>query len=405
MISQTKELFSLGDLVTTKNHPYFENSKFDVLIKARAEFTPPILNIFEINIPEYFSETTGKKAVQYHCMYYDSKLGDFETKWFKEEELKLIRSKATWIEESKPLVITFHTKEEKESLINTQCILNSVDIELAKLKSNYEGSFTTDKNRITAHLDFLPPLLEIIELPNSLSDKNYDKKTGKKLRTNQQIKCKWYNPIKNTFSEKNLPIDVLQLVEFPTNNQLKDIEETKKNNSYIHYTKATENSTKIVIATIKNIVFNHYKYEIYGENIVSGKIEKLDSEKIFKQEIQIIPAVATESGSTSPQSNITSIFTDKEYPRIEGKEYKTICLENGEFYFITYKDNYDNYTKRIIKVINQFVLNTPQPTGDATESNIISSICYLRNKEERHFRLNGILKAIKINPELFKDIV
>ncbi|MDM1036027.1 hypothetical protein HX065_10405 [Myroides odoratimimus] len=388
MIEQKETLFSLGDLVTTKNHPYFENT-YNTLIKARAEYTPPILNIFEFNIPEYFNETTGKKAIQYHCMYYDTKTGDFDTKWFKENELKLIRSNTN----NKGNSISNYLKTaSKNTLINMQCILNSVDIELVKLKSNYEGSFNSNNNKITAHLDFLPPLLEIIEFVNSSTDKNYDKKTGKRVKNIQQIKCKWHNPVKSTFSEKILPIDILQLIDLPNSEQLRKIENYKNTDYYFYYSQNQEETKKIVIASIKNVVFNHYQFEIYGENLVTGKIEKLDYNQIFN--ISPIPLTTIENGDLS-------LFIDKEYPRIEDKQYKAILLEKDQYYYITYKDKYDILSKRIIKIIDQFDIEQTNENGVKTKNNIIESICFLRNQETRHFKYKGILKAVKMNPNLF----
>lgn len=385
MIEKKDNLFSLGDLVSTKNHPYFQDSTSKILIKARAEFTPPILNIFEVNTPEYFNENTGKKAIQYHCVYYDSKIGDFETKWFKENELKAIKSNGDG-----NAIIKSLKGGDKSTLINKQCILNSVELELAKLKSNYEGSFSSTSNKITAHLDFLPPLLEIIELVNTTTDKNFDKKTGKRIKSTQQVKCKWYNPTRNTFSEKILPIDVLQLVELPNSEDLKKVEKSIKTGDYYCFETSDKENSKTIIATIRNIVFNHYKYEIYGTNLVNGQTEKLDNNQIFKTDP--IPLRSKEVESTK------SVFVDKEYPRIEDKKYIEISLEKDQFYFITYQDKFDSITKRIIKVVGQYKIER-----NDNQIDIIEGICYLRNQETRYFNPQKIVNSVKVNASLFEN--
>lgn len=372
MNENNETIFSLGDLVTTKNHPFFKDSTSKVIIKARAEFTPPILNIFEINLPEFFNENTGKKIIQYHCVYYDTKLGDFETRWFKENELKLIKS----YEDINEL-------DKEPNLINKQCILKSVDFELKKLKSNYESSFNHSSNKISAHLDFLPPLLEIIEIVNNGQDKNYDKKTGKKVKNNKQLKCKWYNPVKNTYSEKILPLNVLKLVELQDSNKLREIEKYINKDYYYCYKK----DKSIIIASITNIAFNHYQYQIYGENLITGKVEELDINEIISK--KPIP-LKIEQPSTD------SVYIDDEYPCIVNQEFKNISFDKGQHYFITYKDKLDRITKRIIKVESKLEIDI-----ENKKVLILEAICYLRNKEKRHFKVNNILRAVKLNESLF----
>lgn len=47
--------YKVGNLVTLKTHPFTEKCT-DIYIQAKAEYTPPILNVFEVLISNEYKE-------------------------------------------------------------------------------------------------------------------------------------------------------------------------------------------------------------------------------------------------------------------------------------------------------------------------------------------------------------
>lgn len=199
-------LFQLGDLVTYITNPFL-NSISELIVKAKSEYTPPILVVFEISNAKNFNEQTGKKDVQYNCIFFNTKTCLFERKWFKEIELRLIEENRHNDAEADTKGLT-----DVQKYVNKKYILTSVDFELKKLKSNYEKTENA-RTKITANLDFVPPILTILEVLQNENKKVFDTVTGTKLRSQILLKCKWYNSAKQGFSEEILPLNVLKSVE------------------------------------------------------------------------------------------------------------------------------------------------------------------------------------------------
>lgn len=397
MTTNSVSQFSLGDLVTTKPHPFFEKQNSEVSIKARAEFTPPILNIFDINIPEYFNENTGEKLISYHCIYYDTRVGEFESKWFSHAELKLISKNNT--AENKETYLDSDTINLNQ-FKNKLCVLKSVDLELSKLKINFVATNSKSDTKKSAHLDFLPPVLEILEITKNNSDKNFNKNTGTKTKSSKQVKAKWFNPIKNTYSEKALPISILKSVSI-TNETTMELLQTNIVGNYYCY----KGSTGPVIASVTEVSYNHYYYQVYGRNILSNKIELLELDKIKKENLYTLHQRKSEQN----QDVQKSIYCGDVVPRIENKEYIPLgfqYFEIGNYYHITYNDNLGAITNRVVKVTAIYDLtieNNPQNGEESTTktTKIIEVECYLRGKQVRNLNFDNIIKAYQVNSELF----
>lgn len=396
MTTNSVSQFSLGDLVTTKSHPFFEKQNSEVSIKARAEFTPPILNIFDINIPEYFNENTGEKLISYHCMYYDTRVGEFESKWFSHAELKLISknnikdNKETYLDSS---------KVNLDQLKNKLCILKSVDVELSRLKINFVTTNFKSDIKKSAHLDFLPPVLEILEVTKNNSDKNFNKNTGVRTKSSKQVKAKWFNPVKNTYSEKVLPISILKSVG-TTNDSTTELLQKDIIGNYYCY----KSGTNPVIASVTEVSYNHYYYQVYGRNILSNKIELLEIDKIKKENLYTLHQRKSEQN----QEVQKSIYSSDVVPRIENKEYIPLdsqYFEVENYYHITYKDNLGVITNRVAKVTDIFDLTIeekPQKGKEPATKNttFIEVECYLRGKQKRNLNFDNIIKAYQVNSEL-----
>ena len=298
-----------GDLVSLKSHPF--NIFNGTLIGAFVNNTPPILVIAEVlKSSSYDTESEEidfdtKKAKklpnQYLCYFYSSKTSTFEKHWFKENEIERINSDTdeTNKEEIKKT-------EDKVSLLNKYkdnlIVLKSADLELGKKKTTWSRTKEEDINKTQAFLEFIPPVMTVLDV---VENKNFNKdrvnpKNGEIKRESCKflLKCKWFNPIKQTFSEEIIPYKILQLVEF-NSNKIESIEKGINTKNVFQLIEkdlniSLENSrysfNKYIIE-LKEVVIQNHLMKIFYKNLINNKIaskiienlEIIDSEKEFKQ--------------------------------------------------------------------------------------------------------------------------
>lgn len=369
-MSKSDTTYKEGNLVTLKTHPFTEKST-DIYIQAKAEYTPPILNIFEVLIPNEYNEETGEKDIQYQCIYYNTKTGIFEKKWFKHNELKLIKEKE----------IEFSESNLKE-WIGKQVILKSVDLELNKRRSHLD----IDKNsaqKMSHHLDFLPPLLQVIGIEESGDKKLYSKKTGKQIKPKYYFKVKWYNSIKDKFSEDILPISVVKEVE--NNETLLEI--INVGEYYPFGTISIEKNEYNDVVEIKGIYFNTYFYQVEVKSLLTQKVDFIDL-KQFK---------GIEEFESELFSNELLGVNESGYTRLEPQ-----LFSKDKFYKIKYKDNFGRITDRIIYVEEILYFDEDYKKISVTDYEqkkkerkkdvfytYLKAKCFLRNMETRHFQIDS----------------
>ena len=306
-----------GDLVSLKSHPF--NIFNGTLIGAFVNNTPPILVIAEVlKSSSYDTESEEidfdtKKAKklpnQYLCYFYSSKTSTFEKHWFKENEIERINSDTdeTNKEEIKKT-------EDKVSLLNKYkdnlIVLKSADLELGKKKTTWSRTKEEDINKTQAFLEFIPPVMTVLDV---VENKNFNKdrvnpKNGEIKRESCKflLKCKWFNPNKQTFSEEILSHNILHLVSFDEG-KLRIINEgikTKKLFSLkidrlenitdeIKLEGKEEFSFSKYLIELKEVVTENHTIKIFYKNLISNKIENrrienleiIDSTKEFKDYI------------------------------------------------------------------------------------------------------------------------
>ncbi|MFV0180318.1 hypothetical protein OBK28_12205 [Empedobacter falsenii] len=370
-MSQSDTNYKEGDLVTLKTHPFTEKST-DIFIQAKAEYTPPILNIFEVLIPNEYNEETGEKDIQYQCIYYNTKTGLFEKKWFKHNELKLIKKEEREIE--------FSESNLKE-WIDKQVILKSVDLELNKRKSHLD----IDKNsaqKKSHHLDFLPPPLQVIGVEENGDKKLFSKKTGKQVKPKYYFKVKWYNPIKDKFSEDIIPVSAIKKVE--KNENLLEIIQVGE---YYHFgTISIEKKEYNDVIEIKGIYFNTYFYQVEVKSLLTQKVDLIDLEQF--EEIEKFEAELL--------SDELLGVNELGYTRLE-----PVLFTLNNLYKIKYKDNFGRITDRIIYIeeilyfdeyykkisVTDYEQKKKESKNDVCYT-YLKAKCFLRNMETRHFQID-----------------
>ena len=395
-----------GDLVSLKSHPF--NIFNGTLIGAFVNNTPPILVIAEVlKSSSYDTESEEidfdtKKAKklpnQYLCYFYSSKTSTFEKHWFKENEIERINSDTdeTNKEEIKKT-------EDKVSLLNKYkdnlIVLKSADLELGKKKTTWSRTKEEDINKTQAFLEFIPPVMTVLDV---VENKNFNKdrvnpKNGEIKRESCKflLKCKWFNPIKQTFSEEIIPYKILQLVEF-NSNKIESIENGINTKNVFQLIEkdlniSLENSrysfNKYIIE-LKEVVIQNHLMKIFYKNLINNKIESkiienleiIDSEKEFKQ------------------------FVDSEFPNYSNSEYNNplkLEWQKDKFYKIDYLDKKGKFTTRIITncKVEEF-----ETEDDEKDVKFVIANCLLRDGKIRHFRLSNITARAELKDN-FKDII
>lgn len=194
----------------------------------------------------------------------------------------------------------------------------------------------------TNHLEFLPPVMTVIDF-RYCDDKNkFCNKTGKPLI---EFKCKWYNSKLKTFSEEFLNIDLLFIVDFPS--VLEDYAAKIDGNSYnlikmkkyIMLEDSGEINVKYTLAQVESILHKHYYYEVLTSDLLKGKKNSvLIGSKIMSIEPNIL------WGPTYPDYKNKSYFN-----RINDYDFK-----ENEYYFISYTDKAKRFSKRVVKIRDIF---------------------------------------------------
>lgn len=396
---------NIGDLVSLKSHPF--NIFNESLIGAFVDNTPPIMvisevlksNSYDTESEEVDTETNKVKKLpnQYLCYFYSSKTSSFEKHWFKQNEIKKIYSD---IETNQEKV----TKtEDKVSLLNKYkdnlVVLKSADLELSKKKTTWSRTKEEDINKTQAFLEFLSPVMTVIDV---VENQNFNKdrvnpKNGEIKRESCKflLKCKWFNPIKQTFSEEIIPYKILQLVEF-NSNKIESIENGINTKNVFQLIEkdlniSLENSrysfNKYIIE-LKEVVIQNHLMKIFYKNLINNKIESkiienleiIDSEKEFKQ------------------------FVDSEFPNYSNSEYNNplkLEWQKDKFYKIDYLDKKGKFTTRIITncKVEEF-----ETEDDEKDVKFVIANCLLRDGKIRHFRLSNITARAELKDN-FKDII
>ena len=396
---------NIGDLVSLKSHPF--NIFNESLIGAFVDNTPPIMvisevlksNSYDTESEEVDAETKKAKKLpnQYLCYFYSSKTSSFEKHWFKQNEIK----KIDFDTENNQEKVT--KTEDKVSLLNKYkdnlVVLKSADLELSKKKTTWSRTKEEDINKTQAFLEFLSPVMTVIEV---VENQNFNKdrvnpKNGEIKRESCKflLKCKWFNPIKQTFSEEIIPYKILQLVEF-NSNKIESIENGINTKNVFQLIEkdlniSLENSrysfNKYIIE-LKEVVIQNHLMKIFYKNLINNKIESkiienleiIDSEKEFKQ------------------------FVDSEFPNYSNSEYNNplkLEWQKDKFYKIDYLDKKGKFTTRIITncKVEEF-----ETEDDEKDVKFVIANCLLREGKIRHFRVSNITARFELSDE-FKDII
>lgn len=393
--------FFIGDLVSLKNHPYniVQNSK----IGATALLTPPIMVVTECLISNKYNADAEEKeliSTQILCTFFNSKNSSIEKFWFKTDELSKI------YKEKKPLNLEneseIDSRSESKDLIsmkrdfkNELVVLLTADEELGKKKVSWFKNKEEENYKTEAFLEFLPPVMTVIDVVENLNylKERRDPKDGslKKVSCKYLLKCKWYNPIKQTFSEEFIPYKIIQKVSF-SNDLLATIKDA-----------IIDKTVFSIISNEKEIKFNNNKLKkiiCFKEVIILNHTVKVVYKDIFSNKLST--ANLENLNIASLKSNIEELG-DKIYPDYTNSGYikrDKLNWNKNKIYRIKYVDRNGRNTERYITNAELKIFDTEE----ADKVKFIVANCLLRHGEIRHFKLSNINERLDMKDEFNKLI-
>lgn len=386
--------FSLGDFVCLQNHPYF-NKNQKIKIAANADMTPPVMIVGEILDKDEYNPLNGAQSeIQLRCYYYSTKEGKYLDKWIKAEQLKKLEACETYLDTEKLSNIEdFDLEFLKKSHLNKLVCLKNVDFELNKKKIFIDSSDGVRTNKENNHLDFLPPVMTIIDIVKNKEEKKFSSTKPdfiEKDLSKYIFKCKWYNPKTSSYSEELFPSMILGIVN-DYSEKIDDIVKGFSENNFLIIKQKSkdefeleDNSAKIINTVIKPIelVFNHYYYNVSSFDLAKQKMTFHPIDDMF------IDGLPTDYLQKS------TIFGNA-YPRYKTtfRPITATIFNDNEYYLIKYRDKFNKVTSRIIKIIYKEPYSDPETNLDQI---FLVSHCLLRKGRIRHFSVSQILESTQI---------
>ncbi|WP_437920016.1 hypothetical protein [Sphingobacterium sp. LRF_L2] len=378
---KTREALKLNDIVTLKSHPY-QISYTEPKIGAYAKFTPPLMIVFEVLNKSTHDTLTGlKDSNHYKCLFYSTSEGKFEKLWFKGEELKFIRE----INKTNFGVNSPNINEWKKELIGKEVVLQTVDLELGKQKTFQDIVDGRSKMKDSTLLDYLPPVGTIMDLKFEDDYIKHNEKTGKISSQKQalQAKIKWLNNESGKISDDIVPLECLKLVTF---NDIQVLYESRK--TYLlplQSRKQLESNVNLYYKAypvyLKSVTFKHYYY-VYNTSNKFSKKSVAYPESFPVESIVNFDEILKNGHDLGSLIQIQAFFSEE-----------NVEIFKGKWYYISYIDQQNNYTERIIYV-QDFPRSDEENIGESRRT--LRSNCLLREGAIRNFRVNGIKKCIEL---------
>lgn len=388
----------LGDVVALKSHPYFEKYT-ETVIAGEHQLTSPLMVVAEIlkDIKTQFNEKTGEEESRIgfssvKCIWYSHKTNQFEEVWISSKMLKLIEKsgdenkKDAYFYELVPLNENKSNEPKFKKYHNV--VLKSNNLELGKRKSSMtfdEGSVIETKEErytITAYLGFVSPVMEIIQILDAKDieqkEVKYNPKSGerRKFSSDWLAKVKWFNPASDKFSEKILPISVLQRIEPPNETVLMQIKEAVSNLKYFRYYNEDRSET---ILKPKGIICKSGHYRLNALDYLTNKNRHLPiPNDLFEEEERYytdkFPKYAFIETGVYSETSLTDELVEAILKAAELKKYIRIKYKNRN-------------NKLSIRTLKEYEI---KPVNNG-KIKYLESYC-MSSKEKRTFRIDEIQK-------------
>ena len=368
---------AIGQIVSFISHPYTSEQN-NIIISGEYLMTPPVMIIGELIQPIIAGKKKiDKKNVKCKCIWFSNKTNQFQEDWFRSSELK---------------VVADNTKRPSSIKLNNMIALKTLEIELGKKKSNLNveinqtGSLK-DLNSITSVLSFISPVMQCIEIKKF--DEKFIKGAAKltnhvKTFPTKMVKCKWFNPVSEKFSEKFLPIETLYNLPIVSDELINVLTKTIKEGKLLKLTHT--------IIKPRHISNRSGYYKLTYFDYVLNINKELDISKIGEYKM-----LANFFKNNAPKFNLKRVppVTLKVLDEEINKVIVTAAGRAKKNYLrIKYKDTHGNTTVRTIKEYEIVMISDIDPT--MPQIAFLQGYCYLR-KALRSFRISNILEVYELN--------
>ncbi|NGM71674.1 hypothetical protein [Sphingobacterium sp. SGL-16] len=396
--------YRVGDVVSTKTHPYFKDI-VNVNIAGDPVNVIPLMVITEIyrETRTVYNEETGEEITRKgtgkcKCMWFSLKTNSFSEAWFDFEKLKSIEDRDGIVFKKNGSDFEFK-KYILKRYLNKPVLFKTSFLELRKIKETRIHNHTGNKiSDYTSLLNFVAPPLHIIDVKitdDKVSGK-FDSKTGtfKKYLPQLSFKCRFYNASADKWSELFIPSDALVELE-DVGSYVETIEsDRKKRKFYIYdYTQEVDYDSSrkepITILEIDSITYLNGLYSLKTFDIIHQEWKILDipfemKDVISKENLygkNTYPDFAFRKGSKAPDADkLLTEFVD--FVSLNEKRKKT------KYLLINYINKSDKIEQRVVR--DFFIV--PGVTKKA--STYIHGFC-CKKREERSFNFNNI-RSVKV---------
>lgn len=378
------EKIAIGDIVTLKSHP-FAGDNINIIISGEHLMLAPMMVVVEIlNVTQSeHSEVDGsliipKGSSSCKCIWYSSKSNQFEESWHHSTQINIVNNNHNPIDDPK-------------SLLGKNISLKTLDIELGKRKSSLNtevdsSNRSKDKSSLSALLSFVPPVMQVIDIKeNDAKENKFDIKTGnqKRFTPKYNVKCKWYNPSGDKYSEKYLPIESIFLLPNVETTKIDELQKLISNSSIL----------KLNDGLIKPLTISYRSgYVIMTAfDFVRNKNQELTitNDTDFKEEEQLYI-------SEAPNFKLITSIPGSEWKLVDTiSDLMKIAVEKKYYLRIQYKNLNGENSMRTLKDLKIHVTLEDNGTGPE-EVEYLEGYCHFR-KAIRYFKVDRIIKIQVLN--------
>ncbi|WP_417356325.1 hypothetical protein [Flavobacterium sp.] len=363
---------TLGDIVALESHPLFD-SETEILIAADETLIPPTMVVIDI-----LDSSSKNKERQFKCIYYSSTFHKYFKVWISESQIKKIKQTNNNF---------FNYDELNERMIDKSVILKNWNIEIKKRKSSLIYDSQSSRNtRISAFLTFLPPVMKVI---GSKIDKSISKHV---------LKCKWYNPKSNTYSEDYFTLESLQLIKPIDENLVFLLDNIIRRKKYVCFKNIEiKYNDGLTIGKPISLTFNHCFYILTYFDYLTNKTESVDLINF-----QVSDFEEKESYFITKIPLYSEFEISKDVEEFLTEEFLNLDSVSDQVYRINYTNIINENTTRTIgsaKMIYNGNQKELTEGAGSFDKKYLEAICFLREGEKRNFKFTRINNLEILNVE------
>ncbi|SEN04248.1 WYL domain-containing protein [Mucilaginibacter gossypiicola] len=364
------KLFSIGDIVAIKSHPYIQQNT-EIIISGDHLSLSPTMVVTEIYKAKY--SFSGKKtdSYKYKCFWFSTKSYEFEFAEIDEADLKLIAPCAATIN------IGLLKKGDKLAF-------KTMAIELGKKKSSlsYEDNSVSagaGNTVINSLLSFLPPVIQLVDFePHKTKHQLVDKKAAQIRDVSSiDVRVTFFDPNDDKFCTTTLPLETLEIIEEIDPETIVELTATIAQSGNLQITDGKKKTLK----KPRNLAYRSGSYFLRGYDYLTNKVEEIElrPSAVFK-------VIKTPFIETAPKFDIASTPEAATPQYIEKEIIDAIDRAQAvsAYIRIRYKNRNEQLSYRTLKNYN--LVKVKEGTLDVT---YIVGFCLLRH-DTRSFRTDRI---------------